>query len=353
MSAHSISPLLALAVGDPSGIGPEVTVKALAARAQAFAAEDAYRVLTVGPAALLARTVADLRLPLRLQEVDGPQSVGNDPQCCYVLDPGPAEASHLPFGRVQVAAGKAALTYLEQAATLVLQREAAALVTGPLHKLALQAVGRPEFLGNTEVLEHLCSRHSHQDYRNRCMTLLMAGKLRVAHVTRHIPFADIVTALTEERLAQTVRLTAQGLPTLGIAHPRLAVAGLNPHNGDGGLLGNEEQTLIAPTVAKLRQEGIDVHGPIPADSVFFQAIDGRYDAVIALYHDQGHIAVKVHGFEESITVSLGLPLIRTSVDHGTAFDIAGRGCASSRSMETALQLAARMALRSPEASPRP
>jgi len=175
--------------------------------------------------------------------------------------------------------------------------------------------------------------------------MLATPGLRVTHVTRHIPFREIAAHITKENVLETILITYAGMRDLGYSDPRLAVAGLNPHNGEHGLLGQEEIDEITPAVEVARTKGIDIYGPVPADSVFFQAIRGDYDAVVTLYHDQGHIAVKTHGFEESITITLGLPIIRTSADHGTAFDIAGRGIANEASMVAAILEAARIARR--------
>jgi 4-hydroxythreonine-4-phosphate dehydrogenase len=175
--------------------------------------------------------------------------------------------------------------------------------------------------------------------------MLATPGLRVTHVTRHIPFKEIAAQLTQEKVLQTILVTDRGLRDLGYPRPRLALAGLNPHNGEDGLLGREEIEVLRPAVQAARTRGVEIEGPVPADSVFFQALQGRYDAVVTLYHDQGHIAVKAHDFEHSITVTLGLPIARTSADHGTAFDIAGRGIAHEQSMLAAIKEAAQIAKR--------
>jgi len=175
--------------------------------------------------------------------------------------------------------------------------------------------------------------------------MLATPGLRVTHVTRHIPFRAIADKLTVDNVLDTIVITDEGMRTLGYPTPRLAVAGLNPHNGDNGLIGREELDIIGPAVQQAQAQGIHARGPIPADSVFFQAIRGDYDVVVCMYHDQGHIAVKTHGFEKSITITLGLPIIRTSADHGTAFDIAGKGIAHPDSMIAAITEAAMMAQR--------
>jgi len=176
--------------------------------------------------------------------------------------------------------------------------------------------------------------------------MLVTGLLRTVHVTRHVPLRAVAPLITVERVLETIKVTDEGLRALGIGRPRLAVAALNPHGGEGGLLGDEETAAIAPAVKSARSEGIDAHGPFPADSIFTRALRGEFDAVVAMYHDQGHIPIKVHGLEESVAVTLGLSVVRTSVDHGTAFDIAWQGIADARSMIEAIKLAAQLAVSS-------
>ncbi|MBC7238138.1 MAG: 4-hydroxythreonine-4-phosphate dehydrogenase PdxA, partial [Chloroflexi bacterium] len=176
-------------------------------------------------------------------------------------------------------------------------------------------------------------------------TMLATEGLRVVHVTRHVPLEKVAGLITRDNVLETIRLTDVGLRQMGIQRPRVAVAALNPHGGDGGLMGRQEIEAIGPAVEMARVEGIDARGPIPADSVFFRAIRGEFDVVVAMFHDQGHIPIKTHGFERSITVTLGLPVVRTSVDHGTAFDIAWKGLASEESMVAAIKLAGQLAAR--------
>jgi 4-hydroxythreonine-4-phosphate dehydrogenase len=248
------------------------------------------------------------------------------------LDPGA-----VPVGRLSPVAGRAAVEYVLEATSLALEGIIDAVATAPLNKEAMRLAGF-DYIGHTEILADVTRTP-------RCTTMLATPGLRVTHVTRHIPFRDIAASLSTETVLETIVITHEGMQNLGYVHPRVAVAGLNPHNGDGGLIGNEEITLIAPAVRAAVAQGIDARGPIPADSVFFQAIRGDHDVVVTMYHDQGHIAVKTHGFEQSITITLGLPIIRTSADHGTAFDIAGRGIASEASMAAAITEAAQMAQR--------
>jgi 4-hydroxythreonine-4-phosphate dehydrogenase len=252
-----------------------------------------------------------------------------------VLDLRNVETAALQRGRVSALAGRAAVAYVERAVELALAGQVDGIVTGPVHKAALRAAGCPH-IGHTELLAALTGAE-------RVTTMLATPGLRVVHVTRHVPLREVAAHITRERVLETIRQTDEGLRGMGIPHPRLAVAALNPHGGDEGLLGREEIEVIGPAVEAAQAEGIDVHGPIPADSVFFRAIRGEFDVVVAMYHDQGHIPVKTHGFERSVAVTLGLPIVRTSVDHGTAFDIAWQGVASEESMVEAIRLAARMA----------
>ena len=320
------------------GIGPEVLLKALARPEAASMGQ----LLTLGSVAVLEQTAAQLKLPFRFRSVAHPREARFEPGVLDVMEIGITGLEELVPGQVAAQAGKASVDYVIRAAEMALAGEVDAVVTGPIHKEAVQAGGYHQYIGNTEILEDLCSRETGQNYHGQCMTMLITKNLRVAHATRHIPFREIADHLTPERLINTVRLTSAGMTSLGFPNARIAVAGLNPHNGEHGMIGREEVEMISPLLAQMAADGVNVVGPVPADSVFFKAIAGDYDAVIALYHDQGHIAIKVYGFEESITVSLGLPVIRTSVDHGTAFDLVGKNQASEKGMVAAIQLAAQI-----------
>ncbi len=325
----SARPIIAATMGDPAGIGPEITVKALA-RDEVW---NCCRPLVVGDAAVLAQADALLDADLTLHPITDVAEAQFDPTAPDVLDL--QNVSALQRARVSAAAGRAAVDYVERAVELAQAGQVDGIVTGPINKAALQAAGIP-FIGHTELLAALTGEQ-------RVTTMLTTPGLRVVHVTRHVPLRDVAAHITRERVLETIRLTDTGMRGLGIPGPRLAVAALNPHGGDDGLVGREEIDVIEPAVAAAREEGIQVHGPIPADSVFFRAIRGEFDAVVAMYHDQGHIPIKTHGFERSVTVTLGLPIVRTSVDHGTAFDIAWQGVAHAESQVEAIRLAARMA----------
>jgi 4-hydroxythreonine-4-phosphate dehydrogenase len=257
-----------------------------------------------------------------------------------------AARTPIAFGEVSAEAGHLAYEAVAAAVRLAMAGEVGAIATAPLNKEALN-LGGHHYAGHTDMLADLTGA------RDSCM-MLAHGNLRVTHVTTHVPLARVPSLLTPERLDRTLRLTADALAKLGIANPRIAVAALNPHAGEGGLFGKEDDTVTVPVLAKWRAQGVDVHGPVPGDTVFVKAAAGQYDAVVAMYHDQGHIPVKLLGFRidpatgrwvglSGVNVTLGLPIIRTSVDHGTAFDIAGKGVANAQSMVEAIELAATMA----------
>ena len=249
------------------------------------------------------------------------------------LDNLPAD---LPFSQVDARAGKAAYEYIEKAVSYAMKEEIHAIVTAPLNKEALN-LGGNHYPGHTEILGALTGQ---KDYS----MMLVGGPLRVIHVTTHVAFSKVPELVKKERVLRVIKLADEALKMLGIAEPRIAVAGLNPHSGEHGLFGNEDEREIAPAVAEAKALGMDVTGPVPPDTVFYQAaIKHEFDMVVVMYHDQGHIPIKVLGFETGVNVTVGLPCIRTSVDHGTAFAIAGQGIADSRSMTESLLLGAQMA----------
>ncbi len=299
-----------ISAGDPAGIGPEVTIKALAQPAVRALAE----LVVTGDPAQLRRTAEALGLspPERIEAA--------------------GDASRVVTGRLSAAGGHAAVAAVRRAVELLEAGRAAALVTGPINKEALRLAGYP-WPGHTELLADLCGVPE-------VRMLLVTDRLRVCHVTTHRSLRSAIDAATRERVLETVRMTAEGGRRLGFERPRIGVAGLNPHAGEGGLFGDEEIREITPAVADARGEGIEVSGPWPADTLFWRAAEGEFDFVVAMYHDQGHVPVKLSGFDEGVNVTLGLPFLRTSVDHGTAFDIAGRGVARWQSMAAAIRVAA-------------
>ncbi|MGQ9458217.1 MAG: 4-hydroxythreonine-4-phosphate dehydrogenase PdxA [Anaerolineae bacterium] len=329
-------PILGITMGDPAGVGPEIIVMALAERE----VREACRALVVGDAATMAAAAEIVGSPLRVRAVQAPAEVRDEPEVIHVLDLGNVDLGRLVRGRVDPMAGKAAYESVARAVDLALAGEVDAIVTAPLNKEALHAAGYP-FAGHTEILAHLCQV---QDVA----MMLVSGGLRVSHVSTHVSLREACDRVKEERVLRVILLTDEALRRMGIASPRIAVAGLNPHASDGGLFGHEEAEEIAPAVQKAQARGLQVEGPLPPDTVFYRAVKGHeigrspFDAVVAMYHDQGHIPIKLLGLFDGVNVTLGLPIIRTSVDHGTAFGKAGKGTASPVSLIAAINLAVQM-----------
>ena len=324
-------PAIAITMGDPCGIGPEVVVKALT-DPRVYAS---CRPLVVGNTYAMERAVELTGSSLRISETDDPSGAGLDPQVVDVLDIHNLNPEDITVGQISPACGKAAMEWVTRAGELAVSGDVAGLATAPLNKEAASLAGY-ESIGHMELLQELTGSKI-------VATMLMAKNLRVVHLTTHRSLRLACDYVKKPRILDFLQLTHDSFIKWGFPHPRIGAAALNPHGSDGGLLGNEEADEIAPAVAEARERGIDVTGPVPADSIFHQAIEGRYDAVLAMFHDQGHIPVKVYGFEESITANLGLPFVRTSVDHGTAFDIAGKGIASEVSMLESIRLAVSLA----------
>ncbi len=318
--ANPAIPTLAVTLGDPAGIGPEVVLKALADPAVAGLANWAI----VGDA-----TVLDL-----YQAAPGPTAAL--PNTARVLDVKCLDLRHLTLGQVDAACGRAAMEYIRVATQLCLEHKADAVVTAPVNKEAITLAGEP-FTGHTEFIAGLCGVAEPR-------MLLVNDRLRVVHVSTHVPLRR-ACELETGRVLRTIQLGYEALRRLGFEQPRIAVCGLNPHAGESHLFGNEDRDIIAPAVVAAQEDGITCQGPLPGDTVFFKAVRGEFDLVVAMYHDQGHIPMKLLDFEHTVNVTLGLPIVRTSVDHGTAFDIAGRNQADPSSMKAAMKLAARMVAR--------
>jgi len=325
-------PLLLVTMGDPAGIGPEIS--AAAALDEELAA--LAKILVVGNVPSMERALSAIGEGGRLRPAARPEEAAFLPGTVAVLESGlPPEP--IEPGRVQAAGGRAASAAIETAVRLALSGRGDAVVTAPIHKEALRAAGVPH-IGHTEMLADLT-------HAPKATTMFQVGRLRIFFLTRHVALADAISGLSRESVLAGIRDAYEGFSEIGVKEGRLAVAGLNPHAGDGGLFGDEEIRHIAPAVEAARGEGKDVRGPLPADSVFHRADAGEFDGVLSLYHDQGHIAAKMKDFERTVSVTLGLPIIRTSVDHGTAFDIAGRGVASPVSLIEAARVAADFARR--------
>lgn len=321
---------IGITMGDPAGVGPELSLLAAAsvrgrADVRTVIIGDINRLKTAF-AILAQQGRIDAEIPLH--SVKG--QAAWDPQAIAVLDLANVPTD-LTFGEVAAVAGRAAFDYVERAVAWAMQGQIGAICTAPIHKKAWELAGVP-YPGHTEALAQLSEAESYA-------MMLKNQRLRVVHVTTHIPFRAIIAALSVERIVQTAKLSDQYLQQLGLTERPIALAGLNPHAGDGGLFGTEEATMLVPAVQAAREQGIDLVGPLPADTVFARGAAGEFAAVIALYHDQGHIAIKMLGLDTGVNQTIGLPLIRTSVDHGTAFDIAGRGIVHDESMRYALEAA--------------
>lgn len=323
-------PIVGITLGDVAGIGPEVVVKAL----HHSEIHQRCQPLVIGDSRVF-RDPKFAALAERVRPIDHVEAADFDPEWITALDLHNLDPATVTMGEVSAVAGRAAVECVFEAARSAQAGEIDAIATAPLNKEAMRLAGY-DYIGHTEILADV----THTEH---CTTMLATEGLRVTHVTRHLPFREIAAGITRANVLETILVTVEGMQDLGYAEPRVAVAALNPHNGENGLLGREEIDEITPAVEAARARGIDAHGPLPADSVFFQAIRGDYDVVVCMYHDQGHIAVKTHGFEHSITITLGLPIVRTSADHGTAFDIAGRGIAHETSMLAAILEAATLA----------
>ena len=328
-------PLLAITMGDPAGVGPEVVLKALAEPSLSAVS----RPLVVGSAAMLERTRAWAGVDLAIQPVAAPEDAAGAAGTVDVLDLNNVEVARLPLGQLSAEAGGAAMAYVLRAMELAQAGRVAGMVTAPINKEATSLAGYPD-MGHMALFERLLGITDHA-------TMLVAGKLRVVHLTTHYSLAEACAKVTRDRVLSQLRLTHRSFETWGWRRPAIGVAALNPHGGEGGLLGREEIDAIAPAVEAAQAEGIDARGPYPADSLMAQGLDGSYAAVLAMYHDQGHIAIKVHDFASSVSVALGLPFLRTSVDHGTAFDIAGQGVADAVSMVEAIRVAVDLAVGRP------
>jgi 4-hydroxythreonine-4-phosphate dehydrogenase len=322
--------MLALALGDPTGIGPEVTLKALAAELP----RDAQRYLIIGEASLVYALNGQLRLGLTVEDFSS-----NAKARVMVVNPAPPLLPSLSAGAPEAA--RAALAWLRHGAQLCLRGEAAGLVTAPVNKESIICSGESSFVGQTELLSELAGT-------DRTAMMLLGSDdrgrwLRVALATLHVPIRDVATRLKKEKIEFAIELAAQACRDLRLPRARVAVCGLNPHAGEGGKIGDEEITTITPAVEAMKQRGFDVHGPFAADALFYYVFRGDYDAVVAMYHDQGLVPLKMIGFESGVNWTLGLPFIRTSPDHGTAYDIVGKGIASPSSMIAAIRLAKQLA----------
>ena len=323
-------PIIAISMGDAAGIGPEVIAKALLS-------EQVYGIccpLVVGEGDIMQEAMKLVNKRLKLHPVETVTEVEGQLGTIDLIDLHNLDPKDVLLGKVSRACGKAAMEYITKAARLVLEGRVKALVTAPINKAATKQAG----YGEAGHLEFLAGLTGAAEYA----TMLVTGSLRVVHLTTHHSLKHACDLVTKERVLARLKLTHDSFQQWSIECPRIAVAALNPHAGEGGLFGTEEIEEIIPAIEEAQHLAINAQGPFPADSVFNRAISGEFDVVLAMYHDQGHIPIKVHGFEASVSVALGLPFVRTSVDHGTAFDIAGKGIASSQSLEEAIKMAVKL-----------
>jgi len=334
-------PILGVTMGDPAGVGPEIIARA---GAEPAVRRDS-RPVVIGAASAMSAALALVASPLTLHAVKRVADCRWADSTLEVLDLGNVDMASLPRAAVSAAAGKAAYDYVERAVALAQAHEIHGIVTAPINKEALAAAGMPH-TGHTEILARLSNT---ADYA----MLLMGRELRVIHVTTHVALRRVPDLVTRERVLKTIRLAHATMLGLGRRDARIAVAGLNPHAGEDGLFGDEEKTAIVPAIDAARAEGLRVIGPLPADTLFSRARGGEFDIVVAMYHDQGHIPVKTVGFTyddatkrwtglSGVNVTVGLPFLRVSVDHGTAFDRAWKGVANHESMVEAIEVAVRM-----------
>ena len=319
---------IAITMGDPCGIGPEIVAKLYADPA------SLPPTLVLGDEGLIRRAIRLLALPLTVRVIDSPEDFQSTSDTINVISLS-LLPEDLPFGQLDARAGKAAFDYIRAGIDLALQKRIRAVVTAPINKEALR-LADIHYPGHTEILADFSGT---KDFA----MMLMNNDLRVILVTIHVPLREAIEQLTVEAELRTIRLAHRAMTQLGIAKPRIAVAGLNPHAGEHGLFGDEDEAIVRPAVEQAQAEGIEASGPWPGDTVFMHARQGRFDIVVAQYHDQGLIPVKYLGVDEGVNVTVGLPFVRTSVDHGTAFDIAGTRKASAASLRVAVEQASLLA----------
>jgi 4-hydroxythreonine-4-phosphate dehydrogenase len=322
-------PIIGITMGDPTGIGPEIIVKALSME-EPF---QACRPVVFGDREVLSRAIRIQNLSATLEVIDKIPKDGYLPEKIFLLPVSRLDITSVHFGQPDRACGEAMVKYIEEAVKRVMKKELNAITTCPINKQAMNSAGT-SFPGHTELLAHLSQS-------SPVAMMFLGSKWKIVLVTTHLPLKDISKWITANRILSTIRLTDEGMKKyFGTAHPKMAVLGLNPHCGEDGLLGEEEKREILPAIEEAKSLGMDVEGPFPADSFFNLSGRTAFDAVISMYHDQGLIPVKMFGFREAVNFTLGLPFIRTSVDHGTAYDIAGKGLADPANLVKAISTAA-------------
>lgn len=322
-------PLIVIPIGDPAGIGPEIVAKALV-EPRVIEAADC---IAVGDKKIMEQAIKITGVDLRIKTVKGPEEGEFEKGILNLINLDNVDMDQFAFGEVSGMCGRAAYEYIEESIRLANGGRADAVATTPINKEALREAGIP-FIGHTEIFSALTETEDP-------LTMFETNGLRVFFLTRHVSLREMLDMVTRERIKDYVKRCLEALKRLGVEEGTMAVAGLNPHCGEHGLFGDEEVKEIIPAVLELQEEGYPVAGPIGADSVFHQAAQGRFNSVLSLYHDQGHIATKTLDFDRTIAITNGMPILRTSVDHGTAFDIAGTGKAGAVSMIEAILLAAK------------
>lgn len=325
-------PIIAIPMGDPAGVGPEIVVRAMTSEA----VYQKARPLVVGDARVLRRALQFPNLPaVEICSVDDPEKGDYRVGVLNVLDLHNIAVEDYEIGKVSALCGRAAYEYIEKSIELAISGRAKAVATTPINKESLHAANVP-YIGHTEIFGALTGTEDP-------LTIFELRDTLVFFLTRHVSLRRACDLITKERIMDYVKRAFRVMHQLGLENPSMAIAGFNPHCGEHGLFGDEEVRAVTPAAEELRAQGYNVYGPIGADSVFFQALNGRYHSVMSLYHDQGHIATKTVDFYRTISITGGMPILRTSVDHGTAFDVAGRGLATSVSMEEAILVAAKYA----------
>jgi 4-hydroxythreonine-4-phosphate dehydrogenase len=322
-----MKPNFAITIGDPCGIGPEIVIKAI----HNYPEINEYcNPVVIGDMAIIKKTVTLLKSSIKIEQLENLEKLHTKPGSIYCLSVQPTSFDTVA-GKICADAGIHAFHYLKTAISLALKKNIHAIITAPINKEALR-MGKVPYLDHTEILTKLTASKN-------TMTLFVTGSLRTFFYSRHIPFREIADSIKKDKIVTTLGHCCRYLKQIRIAKPRIAVAALNPHAGEQGMFGDEEIREIIPAVKEAKQKGMDVHGPIAADSVYHLAKEGHFDAVLSLYHDQGHIATKTLDFHRTVSLTMGLPFLRTSVDHGTAMDIAGKGIASEVSLVEAIKAA--------------
>lgn len=327
-----MKPRIIVPFGDPAGIGPEITAKALM---DENVCEKAV-CIAVGDRKIMQKAMEIVENHQTLNIIEDPADAKDDIRYLNFIDLDNVDMDKFEYGKVSPMCGRAAFEYIERSIKLAMDRKVDAVTTTTINKEALKLAGVP-YIGHTEIFGGLTGTEDP-------LTLFEVHGMRILFLSRHVSLRNACDLVTKDRIVDYVHRGFDVLHQLGLENPSMAIAGLNPHCGEHGILGTEEQTDVIPAVKQLQEEGYNVYGPVGADSVYWQALHGRYDSVLSLYHDQGHVAAKTVDFERTVSITGGMPILRTSVDHGTAFDIAGKGIASPVSLIEAILVATKYAL---------